>query len=241
MSSKKIIIVGATSGIGRALAELYLQAGCTVGVTGRREQLLAELISAYPGRAFPRAFDVTDTASCTGHLDALVDVMGGVDTIVISAGGGSLNEPLDLEIERKAVVLNVHAFTEVTVWAFHRLAAQGGGHLAAISSVAGTRGSRQAPAYSATKAFQIAYLEGLQQKAKKQGGKVCVTDIRPGFVRTKPAGDQAARFWEADVSRAARQIYRGMARRKRVVYVTRRWRLVALIYRLAPRWLLERL
>jgi len=164
-----------------------------------------------------------------------------VGTIVISAGGGAVNDPLDFEPERKTVDLNVRAFTRMAVWAFHKLANQGGGHLAAISSVAGTRGSRQAPAYSATKAFQIAYLEGLQQKGRKQRAKVYVTDIRPGFVKTKLVAGVPSRFWEADVQRAARQIYRGMMRRRRVVYVTKRWRLVACTYRWAPRWLLERL
>lgn len=235
------MIIGATSGIGRALAERYLHKGHVVGITGRRGELLEELAAAHPGKVFWRAFDVTDADTCVVHLEALVAAMGGADVVVVSAGGGSVNTTLDNEIERNTVKLNVAAFTQLATWAFHTLSRRGGGHLAAITSVAGTRGSRQAPAYSATKAFQIAYLEGLQQKGRKEGYNVSVTDIRPGFVKTKSVPGAPRRFWEADVQRAATQIYRGLERQSRVIYITRRWQLVSLIYRLAPRWLLERL
>ncbi|SFC19827.1 Short-chain dehydrogenase [Parapedobacter composti] len=241
MDQQRIIIIGATSGIGRALAEIYVRNGWTVGVTGRRKELLDTLVAAHPGRVVAAAFDVTEEADCTDRLEALIAALGGVDVIVISAGGGAMNPPLDYELERATVELNVRAFTRLAVWAYHELSRRGGGQLAAITSVAGTRGSRQAPAYSATKAFQIAYLEGLQQKARNAGGQVRVTDIRPGFVKTKLVAGMPNRFWEADVERAARQIHQGLAGRKRVIYVTKRWRLVAWIYRIAPRWLLERL
>lgn len=241
MKEKKVILVGATSGIGRALAEVYLEAGWAVGVTGRRRELLETLASAYPGKVWTEAFDVTDEITAIGHLETLVTAMGGVDVIIISAGGGAVNPSLEYEVERHTVELNVRAFARLAVWAYHELSHRGGGQLAAITSVAGTRGSRQAPAYSATKAFQIAYLEGLQQKGWKEGDKVQVTDIRPGFVRTKSVTGVPNRFWEADVRRAAGQIYRGLLRGNRVVYVTKRWGIVASIYRLAPRWLLERL
>jgi len=238
MSQGNVLIVGASSGMGRALAELYLKQGWKVGITGRREALLAEVAGAFPGRVWFRAFDVTEDR-VEQHLEELAADLGGVDTIVISAGGGAVNESLEPALEQRIVTLNVEAFTRMAIWAFRYLSRQGHGHLAAITSVAGTRGSRQAPAYSAVKAFQIRYLEGLQFMARKQGAKIQVTDIRPGFVRTKTA-DGPRRFWEADVQRAARLIFLGLAGRRRVVYVTRRWWLIAFVYRWAPRWLLEK-
>ncbi|MGK6352176.1 SDR family NAD(P)-dependent oxidoreductase [Parapedobacter sp. DT-150] len=240
MDNKKIIIIGATSGIGRALAAVYLRKGWIVGATGRRQALLEALASTHPGRVFFEAFDVTDTAVGIDPIQALVTAMGGVDIIVISAGGGEVNEALDFEVERRMIDLNVRAFTQVADWAFNFFKHQGYGHLAAISSIAGIRGSRQAPAYSATKAYQITYLQGLRQKARKEQADIAVTDICPGFVDT-PAAKSPVRFWVAPVPKAAEQIYQGISHRRRVVYITRRWRLIAFIYRWLPGWLHERM
>src|SRR5690606_24261313 len=95
MKKEKIIVVGASSGIGRALAETLASAGHTVGITGRRRERLTQIAATQPERFHVRSFDVTDTTACTAELDALAAAMGGVDTVVISAGGGDVNEQLD--------------------------------------------------------------------------------------------------------------------------------------------------
>lgn len=240
MAERKIIIIGATSGIGRALAEVFADEGHVLGVTGRREALLHEMAAARPSSYRTAAFDVTDMAVCTVRLEALVAAMGGVDTIVVSAGGGDTNAALDFRVEQRMIDLNVQAFTRLADWAFNYFKAQGKGHLAAITSVAGMRGSRQAPGYSATKAYQINYLQGLRQKARRENADIAITDICPGFVDT-PAAKSPVRFWVAPVDKAARQIYRGLQNRRSVVYITRRWRLVAFLYRCLPGWLHERM
>lgn len=240
MESRKVIIIGATSGIGRALAEVFVGNGYIVGVTGRRGALLQEMASARPGSYYTATFDVTDTATSLGHLEALVKAMGGVDIIVVSAGGGDTNSTLDFGVEQGMVERNVRAFTQLTGWAFNYFKAREKGHLAAITSVAAMRGSRQAPGYSASKAYQVNYLQGLRQKARKEVPRLVVTDICPGFVDT-PMAKSPVRFWVAPVDKAARQIYRGLQRRRKVVYVTRRWRLVAWLYRQLPGWLHERM
>lgn len=239
-NEQRVLIIGATSGIGRALAGLLASEGHIVGATGRREGLLRELDSSWPGKCYFRAFDVTDTDTCIGHLEAVVADMGGVDVVVISAGGGDVNPDLDFALEKRMIDLNVGAFTQVADWAFTYFKHRGGGHLAAISSVAGMRGSRQAPAYSATKAYQIAYLQGLRQKARKEQVGITVTDICPGFVDT-PAAKSPTRFWVAPLPKAARQIYDGLCKRRKVIYITRRWRVVAFLFRQLPGWLHERL
>lgn len=240
MDCSKIIVIGATSGIGRALAELLVAEGHVVGITGRRASLLQEIAVSRPDRYHFCVADVTDTDTSIGHLEALVTAMGGVDMVVICAGGGDVNESLDFEVEQKMINLNVRAFTQLADWAFNYFKHRGYGHLAAISSIAGIRGSRQAPAYSATKSYQITYLQGLRQKAHRERADIVVTDIRPGFVDT-PAAKSPVRFWVAPVPKAARQLYRGLRKRRNVVYITKRWRIIAWIYRWLPGWLHERI
>lgn len=240
MQQQKIIIVGASSGIGRALAVILAAKGHTVGITGRRADLLNQLAVSHPDRFHVRVFDVTDTDTCAPHLDALASDMGGVDKLVISAGGGDVNEALDFAVEQRMVALNVTGFTCVADWAFNYFRARGEGHLAAITSIAGLRGSRQSPGYSAVKAYQINYLQGLRQKARKERKAITVTDICPGFVDT-PKAKSPVRFWVAPVDKAAGQIYQGLRDHRKVVYITRRWRIVAALYRWLPGWLHERL
>jgi len=240
MGSKKIIIIGATSGIGRALAEVCATNSHVVGITGRRGGMLRDMAAVRPEHYYTAAFDVTDAPASIVHLEGLIVAMGGVDIIVISAGGGDTNPTLDFEVEQRMIDLNVRAFTQLADWAFNYFKAQGQGHLAAITSVAGLRGSRQAPGYSASKAYQRIYLQGLRQKARKEQPGITVTDICPGFVDT-PAAKSPVRFWVAPVDKAARQIYRGLQQQRKVVYVTRRWRLVAWLYRVLPAWLHERM
>lgn len=240
MDCQKIMIIGATSGIGRGLAELLVSEGHTVGITGRRKELLTTLAATCPDQYRTRAFDVTETDTVVANLEALAAAMGGVDTVVISAGGGDVNRSLDFEIEHRMIALNVAAFTCMADWAFNYFKNQGHGQLAAITSVAGMRGSRQAPAYSATKAYQIIYLQGLRQKARKEQTDLVITDICPGFVDT-PAAKSPTRFWVSPVPKAAKQIYRGLQKRRKLIYVTRRWRIVAWLYRWLPNGLHERM
>jgi short-subunit dehydrogenase len=106
--------------------------------------------------------------------------------------------------------------------------------------VAGLRGSRQAPAYSATKSYQINYLEGLRQKAKKEKSGITVTDVRPGFVDT-PMAKSPVKFWVAPVEKAADQIYLAIQQKRNIVYVTKRWRLIAWIIKIIPGFIYSRL
>ena len=117
---------------------------------------------------------------------------------------------------------------------------QKSGHLVAISSIGGLRGSRQAPAYNATKAYQINYLEGLRQKAKKLNTSIFVTDIRPGLVDTEMAKGEGL-FWVMPVEKAARQIFQAIIDKKKVAYVTRRWGLIATILKQIPRPIHDRM
>lgn len=237
---KKAIIVGATSGIGKELAQLLVTHNYKVGITGRRTVLLEEQKSQNPNAYITRTFDVTDTAIIEENLNALVTELGGLDLLIISSGTGAINLKLDFEIEKRTIDTNVSGFTCVADWGFNYFQNQKSGHLVAISSIAGLRGSGVAPSYYATKAFQINYLEGLRQKAKQIKQPIYITDIRPGFVDTAMAlGD--GQFWVSTVEKATQQIYKAIKRKKKIVYVTKRWRLIALVLKRIPRQMYDRM
>lgn len=179
----KIIVVGATSGLGRMLAERYIRDGHVVGIVGRRGDKLAEVAKGHSEVHCLKA-DVTDISQIAVHLSALAGEMGGLDLLVLCSGVGRMNPDLDYGLELPTVDTNVRGWTAVADWAFSYFMQQGHGHLAAISSVAGIRGLAPAPAYSASKAYQTHYLEALRQRARISRKRVCVTDVRPGFVRT---------------------------------------------------------
>ena len=237
---KKAIIVGATSGIGRGLSKLLVDHGFHVGITGRRIDLLTELKKENTNRYYVKSFDIVDTDSIPNHLNELVNSLGGLDLLVICSGTGDENIDLDFSIEKRTIHTNVLGFTAVADWAFNYFTKNKSGHLVAITSVAGLRGNRQTPSYNATKSYQINYLEGLRQKAKKSKQPIFVTDIRPGFVDTAMAkGDKM--FWVSPVDKAVRQIYTAIKRKGKIVYITKRWLIIAMILKLLPGWILNKM
>src|SRR5690554_3704615 len=99
---RNIIIVGGTSGIGRRIAEIYLSMGHKVGVTGRRSALLAEIKQQYPGRAITACFDITGDQNIH-QLNNLIEELGGLDLLLISAGFGDPSDTLDWAIDKETV------------------------------------------------------------------------------------------------------------------------------------------
>jgi len=230
---KKAIIIGATSGIGKGLAKLFAENNYKVGITGRRTELLNDLKSENPGSYFIKTLDVTDTTVTAEKLEELATELGGLDLLIICSGTGDINENLEFKIEKRTIDTNVIGFTFIADWTFNYFEKQKSGHLVAISSIGGLRGSRQAPAYNATKSYQINYLEGLRQKASKLKQPVFVTDIRPGFIDTEMAKGEGL-FWVMPVEKAVRQIYKAIITKRKVAYVTKRWRLIAVILKRIP-------
>ena len=230
---KKIIIIGATSGIGRGLTEAYVQENCLIGITGRRKKLLQEICAQDKDKLFYQVCDITDTQGTIQCLEALVQEMGGMDILIICAGTGELNPELSYQLEEPTLLTNVIGFTNIADWGFRYFEQQKGGHLVAISSVGGTRGSGVAPAYNASKAYQINYIEGLRQKATKSSYPIYTTDVRPGFVDTAMAKGDGL-FWVTPVDKAVKQIKRAIAKRKKVVFISKRWRYVAWIFKCIP-------
>ncbi len=231
---KKVIILGASSGIGRALAKLYAREGCAVGITARRMDLLEPLAQELGANAQAARMDISVPEEAASQLDALIQSLGGMDLIIISAGTGHINLGLEWPSESDTINVNVRGFTALAGAAMQYFLRQGSGHLAAVSSVAALRGSANSPAYNASKAYMSSYLEGLACKAKASCKPITVTDIRPGFVDTAMAQGEGL-FWVAPPEKAARQIARIIAHSKGCGYVTKRWALVALLLKLMPR------
>ena len=224
---KRAIVIGATSGIGRGLAEELAARGYRVGLVGRREALLREIAAADPAAYSCAVADVTQPDAALAALDGLVAVLGGLELCIVAAGTGDLNSDLDFAVEASAIRTNVLGWTAVVDWACRLFERKRGGHLVVISSVGGLRGSGAAPAYNASKAYQINYAEGLRQRAAKSGLPLPVTDIRPGFVAT-------ALLRNADYpmlmrpEKVAEKLFRALERS------TRRWRLPAWLIRHMP-------
>ncbi len=236
--NKKIIIIGATSGIGKELAKLYLADNDKVAVTGRRQILLDELKAQYPDNIIAAGFDVMGNEN-VAQLQQLINTLGGLDILVYNAGYGDPSLELDWQKENITTQTNVNGFLEITNYTFNYFLRQGYGQIAVISSIAALRGNRMAPAYSASKAYMSIYAEGLNIKADKLKKNIVVTDVKPGFVNTKPV--EHKRFWVASPEKAARQIKRAIEKKKRVIYVTKRWWLIAQVLKVLPYWGYRRL
>jgi short-subunit dehydrogenase len=160
--------------------------------------------------------------------------------LIISAGGGDVSKELNWEIDKKTVDTNVNGFVEIANWAFNYFVRQNHGHLVTISSVASSRGNGWAPAYSASKAFQTNYFEGLYMKAKRMKKNISITCIEPGFVATNMAkGDKF--FWVVPVDKAAKQIIRAIEKKKKLAYISRRWWIIAKLLKWAPDWIYHRI
>ena len=238
--NKKVIIIGATSGIGREVALVYIAQGWTVGVAGRREAELESLRSMAPEQVFTQVLDVTKDDAAE-HLQTLINKVGGMDLFLLSSGIGKQNYTLDTEIELATAATNVEGFIRMTNAAYHYFEKQGHGHLAVISSIAGTKGLGAAAAYSATKGFQHMYMDALDQLSRMQKLNINFTDIRPGFVATPllKCSKRYPMLMQAPI--VALDIVDALKRKKRVAIIDWRFRLLVGFWRLIPKWIWLRL
>jgi short-subunit dehydrogenase len=237
---KKVIIIGATSGIGREVALIYIAQGWKVGVAGRREAELEALRSAYPEQVSAQALDVTKE-DAPQKLQALIEQVGGMDVFLLSSGIGKQNPTLETGLELTTAATNVEGFIRMTNAAFHYFEQQGHGHLAVISSIAGTKGLGAAPAYSATKGFQNIYMDALDQLARMKKLNIRFTDIRPGFVATPLLNNQKKYPMLMDAPIVALDIVSAIEKKKRVAIIDWKFRLLVGFWQLIPKWIWLRL
>lgn len=229
----KIVIMGATSGIGRAVAEIYLRDGHEVGVCGRRTERLEEIKSIFPDKVHVATVDVTSD-DATSIFSRLIEEMGGMDLYIHCSGYGRQTEYLDADTEMQTAATNVMGFTRIIGSAYRYFAAnKRHGHIAFISSIAGTRGLGASPSYSASKRYQWIYAEALEQMTRMHGYNIRLTDIQPGFVDTDFL--RGGRYpLMLDVESVARSVVRAIASSKRVAIIDWRYRLLCFFWRMIP-------
>lgn len=227
---KKIVIIGATSGIGRATAVRFYHLGYEIVGLGRREVLLASLKKEL-GEGF--SYDVYDMAGdgAREHLKDILDREGHVDVVFLCAGVGYRNREYDIKKEEETIAVNVVGFSRAAHTVMNHFFRQGGGHLICASSIAGVRGVGTA-AYGASKAYISNYADSLRIIAEERGCPITVTDYQPGFVDT--AMGQASSFWRISADEAARYVEKAVLARCEHIYVSSRWRFIAYLMRILP-------
>lgn len=237
---QRALIVGATSGIGKETALQLLQKGWILGLAGRREEKLKELQQLAPDRIHIRAIDICQ-AEAPDRLQELIDEMGGMDLYLHCSGIGHQNYALSPDIELQTLETNGTGFVRMVTAAFRYFARQQGGHLAVISSIAGTKGLGAAPAYSATKRFQNIYIDSLEQLACMQHLPIRFTDIRPGFVATGLLNDGKHYPMLMSTEKVARHIVRALEKKKRIALIDWRYRIMVALWHLIPPFIWKRL
>lgn len=233
---KKAIIVGASSGIGREVAQLLIADGWLLGIAARREEPLLELKAMAPERVEVQAIDITKS-DANEQLMSLIGRLGGIDLYFHASGIGKQNRELATEIELRTMETNAVGFTRMINTAFRYFAEQGKGHIAAITSIAGTKGLGPAPAYSATKALQATYLQALEQQAHQRGLNIRITDIRPGFVDTALLNDNFKYPMLMRPETVAQDIVRNIYRKRHIRIIDWRYRILTFIWQLIPNWI----
>jgi short-subunit dehydrogenase len=228
-----IIIIGATSGIGRALFEKYAADGNFIGIVGRRTHLLDELRHEYPDSTITATADITKQDEIVQAINVFHSELKDIDLAIVCSGMGDINASLDYAVERPTIDTNVIGWTFVVDTLYNIFEHQSHGHLVAITSAGGLRGEPMAPAYSASKAYQINYMEALRKKAYKRGNHIRVTDIRPGLIDTAMAKGEGL-FWVMPVEKVASQIIAAIRKEKSKAYITKRWHVLAIINKSLP-------
>ena len=236
---KRAILVGASSGIGAALAHRLADEGYQIALLARRAEMLSTLtdeINLKHGetRAIYYVHDVTDYESVPELLEKIVSDLGGLDTFIYNAGVAHMVglKKYDFEQDRKMVEVNyigALAWLNPVAESFQNMQS---GQIVGVSSVAGERGRVGAPAYNSSKAAFTSQLEAYRNRLTRYG--VNVLTVKPGFVETDMIKDAKKLFWVISPEQAAGDIFKAMQKRKQEIYTPARWRLMMFIIRNIP-------
>ena len=239
--ARTALIIGASSGIGEALARQLSAEGWRLGLLARRLDRLKALSAELPNGAIVRAIDVAESEAAASILEHLIEELGGVDLVIANAGIGYLNPSLDWKPDCDTLRVNVLGFTAVAGVAMRHFLVRGSGHLVGVTSLAALRGLGDGAVYAASKAFQSIYLDGLRVVAGKSGLPIVVTEVQPGFVDTAmmkvdpPLPLILRKLLVASPAKAAKQILDAVERRANHAYITRRYGPIAFLMRRLPR------
>lgn len=239
---KKVIITGATSGIGRELAVQFTQKGYQVGLIGRREERLQKLKEEIGELVFYRSLDVSDFEKAEKTYTSLIEEMGGMDLMILNAGVAKDSRKLTWQSDKQTIDVNVTAFAHGMNMALqYFIDHKKSGQIVGMSSIASTLASGRAAAYTASKHFISNYMTGFRQKINRMGLDVVVTDIKPGFVESEMTANNRSMFWVATTEKAVQQMVRAIESKKKHAYITKRWRLMAWVAKCTPQFIWDRL
>lgn len=242
---RRAIIIGASSGIGAALAQKLAAEGYLLALLARREEALTAVCTTinatYPGCAHPYVHNVTDYDDIPGLFQTIIRDLGGLDLIAYVAGIQPAVALDEYNFAKDEAMVKVNLLGAIA-WlneAAIRFQHAETGHILAVSSIAGDRGRVGFPVYHASKAGLNTYLESLRNRLAAHG--VTVTTIKPGFVDTVMLQNAPKTFWVVSTEEAAVQIYRAIRWKLQTVYVPLRWTLVGLALRHIPSFIFRRL
>lgn len=227
-------MIGATSGMGRELAKILAKNNYIVGLAGRRANLLSELQNEIPTETHAKRIDVSKTKEAMALLNELIKEMDGMDLIVINSAVSYQNPELEWDNENETINVNIRGFAAMANVAVKYFSKKGYGHIVGISSIAALRHSCRSTAYGASKAFVSHYMRGLRQKLVNKKLKIYITEIVPGLVDTPMIKNRKGLFWVASAKKAAGQIFEAIKKKKKKVYITKRWTLIALLLKMMP-------
>lgn len=243
----RVVALGATRGMGRALSRLMAERGDQMFLLGRDPEELAKAardleIRSASGRQFGFAHcDLEQPEGFAAALDNAGATLGGFDCVVVSAGIFAPQEELEEEPDQMRRLLEVDFVRtiEFCEQARRRILTSGGGTLCVFSSVAGERGRKPVLLYGAAKAGLTRYLEGLDHKFRRQG--LVTVCVKPGFVKTGMTAGLEPPPFAGEPDPVARRVLRAIDRGSPVVYAPGAWRWIMLVIRHLPRAVMRRI
>jgi short-subunit dehydrogenase len=240
-TARTALIVGASSGVGAALARRLAREGFALGLVARRIDRLEALRTELGTSVFAYQHDVTDTAEAPTLLDRINSDLGNLDLFIYCAGVLFPNDPAAYNTDQDQFMLQVN-LVGATAWinpVAQRFQQKYAGHIVGIGSIAGDRGRRGMPAYTASKAGLHTYLEGMRNRLWRDG--VTVTTIKLGQVETDMLKNADRKRNPITADRAAELIWRAIEQRKQTVYVPSWWRWIGLTVQHLPSFIFRRL
>jgi NAD(P)-dependent dehydrogenase (short-subunit alcohol dehydrogenase family) len=243
----KAVVFGGTSGIGRSIAQRLAERGDSVFLLGLEAGDLArsaaDLKARHPENADAgyAVCNLEEPAGFAPALDAADRALGTFDAVVVTAAMFASQEALeaDIELTRRLVTVNYAHTLVFCEHVRHRLLARGGGRLAVFSSVAGDRGRKPVGIYGSSKAGLSVYLEALDHKFHAAG--LSVLCVKPGFVKTGMTAGLKPPPFAGEPERVAREVVAAMDRGKPMIYTPPIWRLIMLVIRSLPRFVMRKI